>query len=229
MFSKSHLDRILPSFKNYLDDKSCREDYLIFEIVKSFTTNWNLDQLDVYTMLDKSLQSSISNRLWSSTAYIPKEMILEFANADKETIRMMFYDLYDESKAIEGRIGRFIFHCDEILSNLRSKSSSKRFSTHYHDHQVISLYLYLGFPEKYTFYDESKFKLTMKNLNARNIPEVIPIESYHKISSILSKFIYQNQDLLNLVKAKLSERKISFLPTNGIANIFFEFIYLTKS
>jgi predicted RNA-binding protein len=228
MFSKSQLDSLLPSFLGYLEDKNCREDYLILEILHAWQSYWNIHELDLQKIFKISLSSNISTRLWNTTAYDPKSIILEFLQKDKEMVRVMFTDLFDETKNIEGRINRFVFHSNQLFSEMKSQATMKAFPSHYHDHQTLSLYLYLQFPTKYTYYEEEKYKNTLQALGARNIPIVTPIESYHKLTSILSKFILQDEKVNNFLISSSEKRKINYLPSNGIANIFFDFILFSQ-
>jgi hypothetical protein len=224
MFSKSKLDEVLPSFITYLTGKNCNEDYLMYEIQHHWTQNWNLEDIRLNETYDFSLQSTISNRLWRTSDYDPKDMMIKFLNFDKEMVRVMFRDLFNESKPIDLRIQRFSYHCDEIFAELRRSQPTKKLRSHYHDHPMISLYLFLNNPSKYLYFEEDNFVQGMLKLGARNVSKPVGIESYYKVGALLGKFQHEHENLSLLIEKKLSERKIKYIRSNAIVTIFMNWL-----
>jgi hypothetical protein len=224
MFSKSIFDSKIPSFIDFLSDRNCREDYLLYEIQESWKSNWNLENSDLTKTYDVSLKSKISNRLWRTHDYEPKDMMIHLMSFDKEMIRYIFKDLFNETKPIDLKIQRFIYHCDQIFTEYRKVNQNQKLRSHYQDHFIISVYLFLNNPKKYLLFSEPKFISAMTSLGARNIKAPVSTESYYKTGAILGKFLGENKNLMDVVKSKLTERKINFSESNAIANIFIEWL-----
>lgn len=71
-------------------------------------------------------------------------MIGEFADAEPETVRQMFRDLYDESADLAWRFDNFKKQSIKLLSVI-----GKADKNHYQDEHAISIYLWLRYPAKY--------------------------------------------------------------------------------
>ena len=228
MFSKSKLDQVLPDFVTYLSSKNCIEDYLLYEVQKAWSDHWDIEAVRLTETYESALQSQISQRLWRSSDYEPKEMMLRFLNHDKEMVRIMFRDLFNEAKPIDLRIQRFSYHCDELFTAYRKANPNQKLRSHYHDHRMISLYLLLNNPIKYLFFDENSFVTSMQKLGARNFNSPVVTESYYKIGAILGKFLNENETLSNVLKKRLTERRIKMSKGNAIVNIFITWLGNSK-
>ena len=55
--------------------------------------------------------------------------MLRFLEHDRESVRVMFKDLFNENKDIIMRMDRFRFHCDELLADLQQKHKKIRQSS----------------------------------------------------------------------------------------------------
>jgi hypothetical protein len=195
MFGKAVFDQYLEQFPAILISREELPNLYMWDAQQHFAQIWDIERLDFDAMYAESLHSTISNRLWTGVDYHPKESMISFLRYEKEFIRSMFRDLFNEAKDLQMRISRFIFHCDELGKQIKKKEP--KFLHHYHDEQIIMAYLALHDPQRYVFIDIPSFRKAMEAMQARNIPEYITIESYTKLMRIIQKFILTDPSLAN--------------------------------
>ena len=157
-------------------------------------------------MYAESLHSDISNRLWIGVDYHPKESMITFLKYEKEFIRSMFRDLFNEGKDLQMRISRFIFHCDELRKQIKKREP--KLLHHYHDEKMVVNYLMLNDPQRYTYLDLVSFRKAMEAMQARNIPEHITIESYTKLMRIIQNFIKADTSMANGYRSLFPDQKL---------------------
>ena len=71
------------------------EEGFKWKAVKAFSEKWDIDSSDFSAMLKAALKEA--KPLLMVPNYFSSGMIGEFADAEPETVRQMFRDLYDES------------------------------------------------------------------------------------------------------------------------------------
>ncbi|GJM35168.1 MAG: hypothetical protein DHS20C18_41690 [Saprospiraceae bacterium] len=194
-------------FTTYLESTQ-NEDWLyLWESQRIFQENWDLEATDLTTMYDASLNNSKTRRLWTREAYEPKKMMLKFLELQSEFVRSMFKDLYKESISLSGRVGRFVFYCDELLNTHEELNPKSRDTNHYHDdgYQMISLYLAFRYPDQYTLYNRDAFKKTLKKLGVSDLPLADDLERYAKVSTTLFKLMQKEPKLMELHQNRLKE------------------------
>ena len=169
-----------------------------WEVLNNFQNNWDLEDPDFAGMYDRSLQSLMSRRFWSETGYEPKTRMLEFINMQPDWTRHLFRDLFDESKSLEARIGRFLFGCDELMTEYREKNPTSRETSHHHeDYRMISLYLALRYPGEYAPYSFPVFVNTLKYLASKDIPQAHDFPRHVKVTKILNTFLSKDKSLMD--------------------------------
>ena len=104
--------RLLAQYKENLDVWLPEEIYK-WRAVKCFQDHWNPDADDFAQMLNDSLAQS-SNLLDHGYAY-PRKMITYFAEAEPETVRRMFKELFAEALPLTGRISAFSLEADGLF------------------------------------------------------------------------------------------------------------------
>lgn len=199
------LDLIKKEIENYkqLIASPKYDEMYKWEALKNFQDNWNIEEEDFKTMYNRSLSNPISN-LWASSYWFPKSVMLQFIDYDKERVRQMFIDLFNEEKNIDKRIDHFVFHCDEMLEKIAENDLSIK--NHFHDGQrIISLYLAFKYPEKYSIYKFTEFKVFMTAVKARDIPGRGEYERFLKVSKILYNMMIKDEELMRLHKALLTD------------------------
>ena len=114
----------------------------------TYKSNWNLESNDISNMIAQSF--SDAGNLLSSNMYFPYRMMKEFSEKEPETVRSMFYNLYDETVDLLMRIKAFINSANELLNKYWDPGKN-----HYQDLHAISVYLAFEFPNKYFIYKPS--------------------------------------------------------------------------
>lgn len=115
-----------------------------WEVIQQFQRHWNPHSVDPVAMFDRCLQNSRTRRLWQEGRWQPKRLMLLFWQTDPLTTKTLFEDLFDETRDLEARIGRFLFGCDTLLAEYKQAHPTSVENNHYHDdYRMIALYLKL--------------------------------------------------------------------------------------
>lgn len=193
-------DKIQQCINAYTDlrqAKSVWQEAWKWEVLKNFQDNWDLDAPDFAAMYDRSLHSLMSRRFWSDTGYEPKQWMLNFIAMQPDWTKHLFRDLFDENKSLEGRISRFLFGCDELMTEYREQHPLNRETSHCHeDYRMISLYLALRYPTQYAPYSLQAFTGILKLLESKEVPLTHDFPRYIKVTRILSTFLSKHEPLL---------------------------------
>lgn len=194
-------------FKRHLKSQRREEALYKWESLQNFHKNWNLAAEDLTEMYNQSLQNTETVRLWKANQYFPKQSMILFCDLQPDYVKFAFEDLFNEDKAIDGRMDRFVFYCDQLLEAYKEKYPLKIENNHYHHYEMISLYLTFRYPELYTLYDFEVFKYTLINLGSRNIPKLNDVERFFKISRTLGKFLDKDEEVWTLHQKRLNPNK----------------------
>ncbi len=200
------LNDAIRQYADFLRKNPKHDPYLPWESQRIFQENWDVEALDFRTMYDRSLENSRSRRLWKREHYEPKEMMLKFIELDREFVRFAFQDLFNEAKDLDGRIGRFVFHCDELLAAWREAHPGSKLNSHYHhdNYQMVSIYLAFRYPTQYLpFYFES-FRRLMELLGSRDVPTVNEIGRYFKVMRTIFTFLKKDEEILAMHAKRLT-------------------------
>lgn len=205
------LKEAIENFKNHLKSNRRFDHIYMYESQKTWKNRWDFENIDLKTTYDQSLENSETRRLWIGEHYEPKIVMLKFLDMQKEFVRVMFRDLFDETKEVVGRADRFIYHMDILLEEYKSINRTSIENRHYHDdnYQIISLYLAFEFPEKYAYYDFEVFQIFLKKLGVRDIPKVNDLGRYFKVLNTVYKFLEKDEELMELHRKRLSDRHFS--------------------
>lgn len=175
-----------------------------WESLQHFQTHWNPAAADPAAMFDACFQNSETRRLWQAENWFPKKMMLEFWRVSPQTVRLMFDDLFNETRDVEGRIGRFLFGCDELLRDYRRDHPLSPENNHYHDdYRMIALYLAFRYPESYAPYDFPVFQRAMAQFGARDVPQQNDLPRYFKVIRTLMTFLEKDGEAEVLMKKHL--------------------------
>jgi hypothetical protein len=195
-------------YKKWLQTTKRHPRLYRWESLQHFQTNWNLEDPDFAAMYDRSLYNTETRRLWQTENWYPKRMMLEFCQMEPQTVRLMFIDLFNETKDIEARAGRFLFGCDELLRSYKQKNIATVENNHYHgDFRMISLYLAFNYPAYYTPYDLTVFQKTLIHLGARDIPGQNDIGRFFKVMRTLTTFLEKDGSIQHALNSHLEQRR----------------------
>lgn len=168
--------------------------------------NWDIEARDFAEMYDRSLENSQTRRIWNRESYAPKKMMLEFAKMQPHFVYSMFQELFNEDKDIGNRVDRFVFYCDELLKEYKSKNPHSIQNQHYQDYEIISHYLAFQYPDRYTPYQFDLFQNTLEKIGSRDLPRTHDLPRHFKVMKTLYQFLSKDEQLLALQQSQLEEQ-----------------------
>lgn len=195
-------------YRRYLQRRPTPFDRLhLWESQRIFQEQWDIDAEQWKVMYDACLQNSTTKRLWKREAYEPKRMMLAFIDMQPDFVRQMFFDLFNEEKALEGRVGRFVYYCDMLLQEWKDKHPASVDNNHHHDddYQMVSLYLAFRYPDRYVYYDAAGFRQMLECLGSADLPVANDVERFAKVMRTLYKMMQKEEGLLELHQKRLQE------------------------
>lgn len=157
MIDEAEFQDALACYKRDFVRKQWPREKWKWEAVKWFQDHWDMEAEDFAGMLDASL-SKTSILLAASNNY-PKQMIVDFAQADPEEVRDMFRRLFDEKQDVIDRIVSFKEKSVTLLDRYGGGAKN-----HYQTENAISVYLWLRHPDKYYIYKYSEIKAAIQKL-----------------------------------------------------------------
>jgi 5-methylcytosine-specific restriction protein B len=209
-------------FRTFLsEDETIGEAYK-YDALEHFQSNWDLGAIDLKEMFDRSLSAKISGRLWSGSTHSPKSVMLEFIELNREFVRSTFRDLFDDSKDVVMRMQRFSFHCDVLLKEIYSVN--KKLVSHKHNPRMVSVYLSLRYPDKYTVYDYKTFTRCMGLFESANLPLELEIDKFFRLCDALYKIITKDDTLVALHQKRIESLGINYIPSHFIVHDFLEYV-----
>ncbi len=197
----------ITAYKDWLRKLGQHPNVYKWESVQHFQDNWSLDTPDPAAMFDRCFQNSVTRRLWQADNWQPKQVMLAFWEFDPMTLRLMFDDLFTETRTVDGRIGRFLFGCDTVLRDYKKAKPASVVNNHYHDnYQMIALYLAFRYPESYAPYQFEAFQKALTVLGARDIPQQHDLPRYFKVLNTLMGFLDKDPELGPLFRQHLNPK-----------------------
>ena len=203
------LNDTIQEYKSYLKSHRHHDPYWKWESLKIFQENWNIEALDFRSMYDRSLENSRTRRLWKRENYEPKDMMLKFIDLNSEFVRYMFKDLFNENKEVDGRIDRFVFHCDELLREYKEARPRSIENSHFHgdNYGMVSIYLTFRYPVLYAPYDFESFRRLLQLLGSRDVPKVNDVGRYFKVMRTVYKFLQKEGEVLEIHRQRINGDK----------------------
>jgi len=201
------IQQAIADYEAFLKSGPPAEERLYYwESQRIFQETWNMEALDFAKMFDQSLQNTRTRRLWNRENYEPKRLMLLFINMQPDFARQLFGDLFNETKAISGRMDRFLFYCDELLGDHRRMHPRSPENSHYHndDYEMISLYLAFRYPDRYAPYRHEVFKNLMIRLGSPDIPQNNDPERYFKVMRTLQGLLNKQENIQQLHAKRIS-------------------------
>lgn len=194
---KESLEKYKAAFENRWPDERYK-----WEAVKWFQEHWDINADNFYEMFTVATDKTFN--LLASMNNFPRGMIQVYAEQDKEAVREMFIDLYDETKPVTDRIARFQVSAQSLCDRL---SPGKQ---HYQRPMAITVYLWLKYPSKYDVFKYSVCKGTSQYLENTFVPKKGNVPANIKgnmelIDEILTE-VEKDEELLKMYKAKLDDK-----------------------
>ncbi len=209
------LQAALDEFLVFLKSPQAGERAPLWEAQQIFQLHWDLEASDLAGMYARSLESTQTRRYWSGDDFRPREVMLAFMAQQQEYVRQVFADLFREERSVEGRLGRFVFGCDELLADHQERHPKDKLATHYHggDYRMAFLYLAFRYPERYTLYDQGAFNRTLRRIGATDIPSGHDPERFVKVSRTLFQFLSKDEAIKKAHSLRLAEGRDYFGPS----------------
>ena len=193
---------VLGVYKQDFVSRQWRDEKYKWEAIKCFQDNWDVKASDFADMLTRALDKTCN--LLASNNNFPKSMIIGFAKAAPEEVRVMFIALFDESKDVFERMKTF-----KTKSSVLLKQYGKGAAQHYQYENAISTYLWLRFPDKYYIYKFSEVKKVASELGAdyrfKKGAYADNIRNTLKFYDEISLALQEDSELVNLFRSQLTD------------------------
>lgn len=165
MINYEKLQAVLIDYKKDFVSQQWDNEKYKWEAVKHFQDNWDINAPDFLAMFLQATDKTFN--LLASRNYYPRAMIKALAEAEAETVRAMFINLFDETKDFAERAGKF----QSAAEALRDKYDDGTWKQHYQNTNSISTYLWLRYPDKYYIYKYSECRAVAKELDSDFVPK----------------------------------------------------------
>jgi len=204
----SKINASIAEYKKWLETTRHHAFVHKWESVQHFQNHWDLGAAEPAAMFEGSFHNTETRRLWQTENWQPKRIMTEFWRFDPLTVRLMFDDLFNETREVEGRISRFLFGCDTVLRDYKKAKSTTIVNNHDHgDFQMIALYLAFRYPESYAPYDFAIFQKAMTRLGAHDIPQSNDLTRYFKVLRTLMNFLEKDGKVLPAMQKHLHPKR----------------------
>ncbi|MDD4237961.1 MAG: AAA family ATPase [Desulfotomaculaceae bacterium] len=202
MIDRDKLSTVVAAYKEYFPTHWLDEKYK-WEAIKHFQAHWDINASDFLNMFMQATDKTAN--LLASMNNFPRNMIKAFADADVESVRAMFINLFDETKEFTERVEKF----QSDAEVLRVKYDDGTWKQHYQNPNSISTYLWLRYPDKYYIYKYSECRAVAKELESDFIPKkgsfsanlIGGLNLYNEICTQLAK----DKELLQMVQSVLTD------------------------
>lgn len=155
---KLALERYKAVFSSRWDDEKYK-----WEAIWHFQNHWDINATDFAEMF--SLATEKTSCLLASMNNFSRGMMIEYAKQNPEEVRDMFVRLYDETRDVAERVLQFQADA-QVLCNQYSASLQ-----HYQRPMVVSVYLWLQYPDKYYIFKYSVCRAVSLELQSDFIPK----------------------------------------------------------
>ena len=204
----------------FLQKEKSNPFYHLRHGIQTWQTNFDIESDNLVDMLDRSLSSESAGRLWGGGRHSIKSGLIELAQHSPWMMKATFVDLYNEKIETSMRLSRFLFHCEQIFSEI--KSDVRKINTHHQSYYSASLFLSLQCPHEAIPIQYEDFSQLMTRLESHNIPTEHETERYFKLCKALAKVIQKDTDFMEQYYQLLDEE--SYLgPTIAIVWELMEF------
>jgi hypothetical protein len=177
-------------------------------LVAHFHRHWRTpDPASILDLYAESLQSRHAQRWWKRDQYTPRETMEMLIRADAELATLAWKDLANEAAALDGRIDRFGYYCQDILDGLRRRDIRVVDTWHHQDAGILSLYLAGMYPDKYALYPGlAAFQAFCRKVESPSIPQVDDLPRYMKVTAIVFTYLQKHPDYTALAARRSESR-----------------------
>lgn len=210
MLNTEKLNQVLAEYRksfNLPKPKETTKTWWEFEqykwiAVQHFQKHWDIDADDFGAMFEEA--TAKCGNLLTVKNYFPKGVMLDFIDADKEAVREMFRNLFDEDLPVGDRVNNFIAESER----LRSTYGATKWKSHYQTLNSISTYLWLRYPDKYYIYKYSECKVVAETLESdfkmKKGAKADVLVDFNKFYDELAAYIANDKPTTDMVHAALT-------------------------
>ncbi len=174
-------------FANYIKEEPSEPKLFKWQSQQNFSEHWTLGTGDLYQVYERSFQSQYSTRLWEGSKHSGKSAMLLFIRQNSTFCESMFRDLFTEKNDIALRLSRFIFHCEQMQSEI--KKVHPKSVAHHHDYQLLSVYLAFRYPTVHCLFDPNLFAQAGVKIGLRKPPEIFEYARFQKLAKGLATIL----------------------------------------
>ncbi len=193
---KQLLEKALQSYKADFSIRFRDENYK-WEAIKWFQEHWDIEAENFYDMFTQATEKTYN--LLAAMNYFPRGMIQLYSEMEPEIIRQMFRNLYDETKPYEERFVRFRNEAEDLKARLTPDKN------HYQTPFAINVYLWLRYPDTYTFYKYTEFKRTCIYLKNDFIPgkkDILSnLKENRRLISIIQESLHEEKEIISMFES----------------------------
>lgn len=203
MINTEKLSAILVSYKKDFISHQWKDEKYKWVAVKHFQDHWDINATNFPDMFTKATEKT--DNLLAAKNFYPKNMLIEFAKIEPETVRAMFMNLFNEAKELSDRVEKF----RDDAEALRMKHNSGAWNQHYQNLNAISTYLWLRYPDKYYIYKYSEYVEVAKTLESSFVPKrsisTVNLIGGFKFYDEICDYLEKDYELVNMLKSVLSD------------------------
>lgn len=193
------MDPMLDAYKAFVQGSHYDELYK-WQIAKTVQDNWDLNAPDLAGMIDRSFAHEHQN-LWSGLHFLPKAMLLEWAQRDVEDARSALRDLLHGTAPLADRMRNFEQHAKDHVQSARP---AEKLNT-YQDMRAMALWLGMVLPEQHYLYKSSMVKgfceLTGRVPLAKPGDKYTVIDAYYQLCEEVRELLLTRPDIVEAHRA----------------------------
>lgn len=209
-------------FIAYLLDQKSEFSLAKYQVLQEWSRHWNVEEVDLASMFDKSLTSTISGHIWGGSTDSMKSEMLRMITQNKEYVRSSYRNLMEDHKDLGLRIDRFLHHLDELYRYI--KTNDHKAVSHYHTRSTSMLYLALTFPHNYCLHDYPTFEAAMTRLESRAIPQEMEIERYYKSLRGIYKLLTKDPVLEQALAVRCAAQGVTYQSSMLVINDYMAWV-----
>lgn len=167
--------------------------------VKHFQDNWDIDDPDFASMLERSFAKHVN--LLDSGVVRPLHVLVFFAKREPEKIRELFRTLYDESLPLEHR--NKVFTDGVALFASRMRQEDPGWKNHFQDLHALSVYLAFRYPEIYYIYKYGILKSVAPLIGLEVTSD--RLTAYTQMCDAIRKVAVSDEELVSMSHGRLGD------------------------
>ena len=173
--------------------------------VKQFQDHWDMANPDFSAMFNRAVNEELFSTICNDRAKHAIPIMKKFIEKHPAKVKQMFHDLFYDRVAIDSRFEFFNLDCDEILKEMQHEVGF-HYNNHFNDDfRVISVYLVLKYPNKYSFYQYDTYAQFLSAVKAKGDPEPRDYDRYFKLHQTIFKMISKDEDLMETLNSQLDD------------------------